>query len=121
VVVALDLERDRLASAEVDDACVLAWPLEDALTSRREPAQERRRVLVAAVLRPEQGEDRQLERVRVALEQLPDALQLPVGQAERAVERLFGDCRQRSQSSSGTGSGRDTFSQIMRRVRFSPR
>jgi hypothetical protein len=30
MVVALDLERDRLAFAEVDHACVLAWPLEHA-------------------------------------------------------------------------------------------
>jgi hypothetical protein len=51
-------------------------------------------VLVAAVLRPEEGEDRELEMVRVAAEQLPDTLGLPVGQTERAVERLGGDLRQ---------------------------
>jgi hypothetical protein len=44
-------------------------------------------VLVAAVLRPEEREDRQLEVVRLATEQLDDARQLPVGQAEGAVDR----------------------------------
>jgi len=48
-------------------------------------------VLVAAVLGPEQAEDGQLEVVRVAGEQLPDALQLPVGEPESAVEGLFDD------------------------------
>jgi hypothetical protein len=51
-------------------------------------------VLVAAVLRPEEGEDRELEMVRVAAEELPDTLRLPVGQTEGAVERLGGDLRQ---------------------------
>jgi hypothetical protein len=52
-------------------------------------------VLVAAVLRPEQREDRELKMVRVASEQLPDTLRLPVGQTEGAVEkRLGGDLRQ---------------------------
>ena len=55
-------------------------------------------MLVAAVLRPEEREDRQLEVVRLALEQLDDARELPVGQAEGAVngervQRLFGDLR----------------------------
>ncbi len=53
-------------------------------------------MLVAAVLRPEQREDRELEVVRVALQQLPDSLELPVGQAEGPVERLFRDRSQRA-------------------------
>jgi hypothetical protein len=61
-------------------------------------------MLVAAVLRPEEREDRQLEVVRLALEQLDDALQLPVGQSQLsmdwcAVEGLLGDLRQVIQSS----------------------
>jgi hypothetical protein len=64
MVVRLRLERDRDPVAEVDHAGVLARPLEDALAARRQPAQERRRVLVTAVLRPEEREDRQLEVVR---------------------------------------------------------
>jgi hypothetical protein len=54
-------------------------------------------VLVAAVLRPEHAEDGELEVVRRSPEQLLDALELPVGEAEGAVqglERLLGDGRQ---------------------------
>ena len=94
VVVRLDLERDREALAEVEDAGVLAGPLEHALAGRRQPAQQRRRVLVAAVLRPEQREDRQLEVVRVAAQELLDSVRLPVGETEGAMERLFRDLRQ---------------------------
>jgi hypothetical protein len=53
-------------------------------------------VLVAAVLRPEQREDGELEIVRRAPEQLPDTVELPVGKTERAVERLVGDGGQRA-------------------------
>ena len=101
VVVRLDLERDRLALAEVDHAGVLARALQHALALDGQPLQQQRRVLVAAVLRPEQREDGELEVVRVAAEQLADAVELPVGQPERAVERLFRDLRQRVQSSRG--------------------
>jgi hypothetical protein len=51
-------------------------------------------VLVAAVLRPEEREDGELEVVRLALEQLADTVELPVGETERPVERLFRDLRQ---------------------------
>jgi hypothetical protein len=56
-------------------------------------------VLVAAVLRPEQREDGELEVVRLAAEPLVDSVQLTVGQPEGAVERLFRDGRQGSESS----------------------
>jgi hypothetical protein len=53
-------------------------------------------MLVAAVLGPEEREDRQLEVVRLALEKFDDAFELSVGQPERTVHRdgvqwLFGD------------------------------
>ena len=51
-------------------------------------------MLVAAVLRPEEREDRQLEMVRFAAEQLDDTRELPVRQTESAVDGLFGDLRQ---------------------------
>ena len=56
-------------------------------------------MLVAAVLRPEQREDCQLEVVRLAREQLDDAPQLPVGQSQLSmdlcsVDRLLSDLRQ---------------------------
>jgi hypothetical protein len=40
VVVALDLERDRLAVAEIDDAGILTRPLKNALARGREPTQK---------------------------------------------------------------------------------
>jgi hypothetical protein len=103
VVVRLDLERDRGAVAEVEDSRVLAGALKDALARRGESLQERRGVLVAAVLRPEKGEDRELEMVRVSPEQLPDTVRLPVGQTEGAVDGLGDDLRQVTQSSPGRG------------------
>jgi drug/metabolite transporter (DMT)-like permease len=48
-------------------------------------------VFVAAVLRPEQREDGQLEVVRLPGEQRADTLELPVGETEGAVQRLLGD------------------------------
>ena len=54
-------------------------------------------MLVAAVLRPEQREDRQLEVVGIAAQKLPDSVRLPVGETESAMERLFGDLRQETQ------------------------
>ena len=96
VVVALDLEGDRLAVAEVDARPrSRRAPGGRAATVVGKPLQEQRRVLVAAVLRPEEREDGELEVVRLALEQLLDTVELPVGEAEGAVERLFGDPRQR--------------------------
>ena len=108
---ALDLERDRLAVAEVDDARVLARALEDARRVGREALQQERRVLVPAVLRPEEREDGELEVVRLALEQLLDTVEFPVGQSEGAVERLFGDPRQGFESSMGRDGSlrRDLF------------
>ena len=55
-------------------------------------------MLVAAVLRPEQREDRELEVVGVASEEGADALVLPVGQAEGAMERLLRHAAQRLES-----------------------
>jgi hypothetical protein len=48
-------------------------------------------MLVAAMLRPEQGEDRQLEMVRGAIEQLVDPRELRVRETERPMQRLFRD------------------------------
>ena len=103
MVVRLDLERDRLAVAEVDHARVLTRPLQDARAGRGQPLQEQRRVLVAAVLRPEQREDRELEVIRLAREQLADSVELAVGETERLVERLFEDPRQGIDTSRGSG------------------
>ena len=73
--------------AEVEHARVLARPLQHALAGARQPPQEECRVLVAAVLRPEEREDGELEVVRLPLEQRDDSVELPVRQAELAMER----------------------------------
>jgi hypothetical protein len=108
MVVALDLEADGLAVAEVDHAGVLTGALQHAFTGGGKPLEEASRVLVAAVLRPEEREDRQLEVVRLALEQVDDALELSVGQSQLAmnggaVDGLFRDRRQVIQSSREAG------------------
>jgi hypothetical protein len=54
VVVAFHLEGNRRAVAEVDYARVLTGALENSVALRREAAKEERRVLVAAVLGPEE-------------------------------------------------------------------
>jgi hypothetical protein len=108
VVVRLDLERDRRPLAEIEDASVLAGALEDALAGRGQPLQERRGVLVAAVLRPEEGEDRELEVVRVSPEQVTDTVRFPVGQTKGTVNGLGGDLRQVIQCNrEGGGISRD--------------
>ena len=91
VVVALGLEGDGEPVAEVEHAGVLARALQHARAAARQPLQEQRRVLVAAVLRPEEREDGQLEVVRLALQQLLDTRVLPVREAELAVKWLFRD------------------------------
>jgi hypothetical protein len=52
-------------------------------------------MLVAAMLRPQQREDRELEVVGLPREQFADSVELPVGETERPVERLIEDPRQR--------------------------
>src|SRR5207248_5434862 len=96
MIVRLDLEGDRLALTEVDHAGVLTRALEDAVAGRRQPAQQGRRVLVAAVLGPEQREDRELEVVQLASEKTRDPVELPVRQPERAVQMLFRNLRQKA-------------------------
>ena len=64
-------------------------------------------MLVAAVLRPEEREDRQLEMVRLALEQVDDSVELPVREAEGSMHGLFGDLRQVVQCSRSAGPLQD--------------
>ena len=92
---ALDLEGDGETVAEVEHSGVLARPLQHPRTAAREPPEQQRGVLVAAVLRPEKREDGELEVVRLPLQQLLDTGVLPVREAELAVERLFRDGAQK--------------------------
>jgi hypothetical protein len=91
MVVALDLEGNGEALAEVEHTGVLARPLQHALAGAGQAGEQRRRVLVAAVLRPEQREDRKLEVVRLAGKQVDDSIELLVREAELAVKLLFRD------------------------------
>jgi len=94
VVVRLDLERDGEPVADIDDTGVRARALEDSRAAARQPLQQEGRVLVSAVLGPEDGEDRELEVVLAASEQVVDAVALPVGETERSMKRLLRDCGQ---------------------------
>jgi hypothetical protein len=60
-------------------------------------------VFVAAVLRPQEGEDRELEVVRIAAEQLLDTACFPVGKAKGAMKGLGGDLRQVIQCNQARG------------------
>ena len=66
VVVALDLHGHGPAVADVDDAGVLAGPLQNARAARGEAAQDGPRVLVAAVLAPHERVDGELDVGRLA-------------------------------------------------------
>ena len=101
MVVRLDLEGDGQTVAEVDHPGILARALEHALAGRRQPSQQARRMLVPAVLGPQERKDSQLEVVRCALEQLLDMVELPVGETEGLVERLLCD---RAQGASVTAA-----------------
>jgi hypothetical protein len=91
MVVALDLERDGEPVSQVENARVLTWALQDSGTVARQATEQERGVLVPAVLRPEEREHRELEVVRLALEQRDDTFELLVREAEPAVERRFRD------------------------------
>jgi hypothetical protein len=60
-------------------------------------------MLVAAVLGPQEREDRELEMVRLPLEEVADPGELAVRQPEGAMKRLFRYRRQVIESSRLTG------------------
>jgi len=62
-------------------------------------------MLVAAMLRPEKREDRELEVVRITAEQLTDAVRFPVGQTKGAVEGLMGGQLRQVIQSNRVGGG----------------
>ncbi len=104
VIVRLDLEGDRPAVADRHGAGVLARTHQHPRALGREPAQQLLRVLVGAVLGPQQAEHRQLDAVGLAPELVDDQLELGVGEAELAVlgkccDRLAQVIRQSRRSS----------------------
>jgi hypothetical protein len=66
-------------------------------------------MLVAAVLGPQEREDRELEMVRLPLEEVADPGELAVRQPEGAMKRLFRYRRQVIQSSRLTGQVATAF------------
>jgi hypothetical protein len=66
-------------------------------------------MLVAAVLRPQEREDRKLEVIRLPAEQGTDSLELAVRQPEGAMKRLFRYRRQKVESSRLTGRVAQSF------------
>ena len=113
---ALHLERDGEPVAEVEHACVLARALEHARPLARQPPQEERGVLVPAVLRPEQREHGELEVVGLAMQQRDDAVELPVREAELAMERLFRDLAQEASLAAGVGGAPGSAARSTRRA-----
>ena len=87
VVVALHLEHDGEPVADVDDAGVLARPLDHPGRLGRQIAQMHLRGLVRAVLVPHRREDAELGEARLAADQLEDALILV------RLEAVLGDQR----------------------------
>ena len=74
VVVALHLEDDAVAIAEVDDAGVLAGALDHLLAGGRQRAQPDARGFVGAVLAPHDGKDAELGVARLAAEDFQEPL-----------------------------------------------
>src|SRR5688572_12968277 len=70
----LDLERDRIAIADLDDAGVLTWTLQHPWRLCRQLLEQRARVLVAAVLGPECAEQSQLGVCRLAADRIDNAI-----------------------------------------------
>jgi hypothetical protein len=68
-------------------------------------------VLVAAVLAPQEREDRELEMIRLPAEQVADSVELAVRQPEGAMKRLFRYRRQIVECSRLTGRVARTFQQ----------
>src|SRR5918994_6119596 len=85
MVVALHLERERPPISHLDHACVLSWPLQHMRPRVREAAEERTRVLVAAVFAPHYGEQRELQEVGRPSHQLQDAVVLEVREPQGGV------------------------------------
>src|SRR5262249_14972675 len=78
MVVRLDLESDRPSVGETQHAGVFSGSLDDLGTGGRKGPQHRLGMLVAAMLRPERGEDAELRQGRRASQQLEYAAILEV-------------------------------------------
>jgi hypothetical protein len=88
VVVALDADRDREPVTHVDDPGALARSDEHPRRLGREPLEVHLRGLVGAVFAPHDGVHRQFEFGGLPPEEIDDAGELVIGEAELAVEGL---------------------------------
>ena len=111
VVVRLDLERARQPAAERHRAGVLARAEQQLPALDRQRAQQPLGVLVGAVLRPHQREDRELHLVGLALHVLDDELVLVVREPQLAVAR--GDRHAASEAAAAT-TERNSFDAVLR-------
>ncbi len=80
MIVRFDFERDRVAIADVDDARVLARPLQHQLAARRQLLQMNTRAFVRAMLAPHHAEDAEFGIGRLAPEQRDDLFVLRLGE-----------------------------------------
>src|SRR5439155_18444250 len=78
MVVRLDLERDGVPLADIDDACVFTGALQHHLAARRELLQMQTGALVRAMLAPHHAENPELGVVGLAAENRDDLLVLGV-------------------------------------------
>ena len=99
VVVALDLEDDRLAVADIDDAGILARAADHARPGGRQGLQPDLRGFVGAVLAPHHREDAELGQVRRAAEDRTARANSSAASARLGGERrrdVAADCAQAS-------------------------
>src|SRR6185436_8061146 len=83
MIVRFDLERRHVPAADVDDPGVLARPLDDQLSARRQFLQVQPRALIRAVLAPHHAENAELRIGRFAPENSDDFVVLRPGQLMR--------------------------------------
>src|SRR5204863_9263806 len=88
MVVALDLEDDRVAIADIDDPGILAGSANHSLPAGRQGPQPDFRRFVRAVLAPHRGDNAGLGQVRGAPEDRAGALELLAAEAQ--LGRQFG-------------------------------
>ena len=92
VVMGLDLERDRPAAGEPQDAGIFTRPLDHLRTGGRKRLQDGSRMLVGAVLAPQRGEDAELGERGRAAEHHDDARVFVRGEIV-FLDQLGGDLR----------------------------
>ncbi len=94
VVVALHLEDTRIAISDIDDARILAWPLDHDCALGRKLAQMHAGGFVGAMLAPHHREDAQFDEIGLAVQKPLDA-RIFVRRKPMLANDLWGDGRHR--------------------------